>query len=234
MNIRKKKEKQALTIFIGLLFIGLSHVYAYEEVRELNNFREVGFSIPGELEVEQGNKYYVKITGDESDVNDIITQIEGDKLIIKSRSKNAHYKGIKVFVILPEIESIDVAGSGNAIIPKQVKADNIKFNLAGSGDISAEKISALNVNVNIAGSGNIRIEGKTESLTKIEIAGSGNVYLENLESEDVEIHIAGSGSAQVFAMENLDVHIAGSGDVYYKGSPRVNSKIAGSGKTRKL
>jgi len=177
----------------------------------------------------------VKIEADDNLLPYIETYVDGSVLNI--REKDNYWLRpsgeVKIFVSLPEFESIRSYGSGDIISQSKISnASNLQLTVNGSANIKMD-VDAPEVDAETNGSGDINLKGTTKSWTG-EIHGSGNIKAMDLKSENATIKIYGSGDADVFASSRLDVHVAGSGDVRYKGEAQVSSSIAGSGKVRKV
>lgn len=188
-----------------------------------------------DVEIIEGAQPGVKVEADENLLPYIITEDDGDKLVIKTKDNTSlsSPNKIKVYITTDKLEDVDLEGSGNITGTGEFTgADHLKLSIAGSGNISIQ-VNTPKVTSSIAGTGNIILAGETKD-SKIDIAGVGEYKAEELKSENVDVRIAGSGNAHVFADVSLDINIAGSGDVYYKGSPSVQQHVAGSGNIRQI
>jgi hypothetical protein len=202
------------------------------QTRNVDEFSRVYLSVDATLYITQGSPQKLEIEADPDVLADIETEVNGESLNIKTQ-KNLRNKTITVYITVPEIEGLGVAGSGTILGQGKISADDLDLEVAGSGKIELSDVSAAELSADIAGSGDIQVSGTASDELEVEIAGSGNFKGSDLEAKEVEIHIAGSGSTWVNASSSLDVEIAGSGDVYYKGSPQINSSIVGSGNIKK-
>jgi hypothetical protein len=97
----------------------------------------------------------------------------------------------------------------------------------GSGDVEATASGGA-VRISINGSGDVEITGTADSLD-VEIDGSGEVDADDLPVGDAVVGISGSGDVRVYATGTLDVDISGSGTVTHRGGATVTSDISGSG-----
>src|SRR5215218_10147561 len=180
--------------------------------------------------VNPGTDYTVKVEADENLLRYIVTEREGDALVVKTRNGyNLQSRvGMKVYVTVPALRDVVITGSGSVTSGAKLAAnDKLGIRISGSGDVKLD-VDAPEVETESTGSGNIMLAGNTRNF-KTAISGSGEVKCFNLLSENTNVNISGSGSAEVFASKQLDVRISGSGDVAYKGTPRINQHIAGSG-----
>ncbi len=229
-----KKQRFTQTIILSLLVLAAQSVFAYDENRELKNFSEIAFSISGDLYLTQGNSFSIKIEGDQKDVEKIITKVEGNTLIIKVDNHWKSYGDVKVYVTLPKLEELALAGSGNIIAKSAFAVDGLEMSVAGSGDIFFDNLTTQKTEISVAGSGDIKLVGSSGEKLEISIAGSGDINATEFKAQKVEVDISGSGTAKVYATDKLETSIVGSGSVYYKGDPKVDASSIGSGRTLTL
>lgn len=234
MKITLRKQRFTVAFFISMFVLATQLTYAYEENREIKNFNDIAFSISGDLILTQGSGYSVKLEGDKKDIEKIITKLEGNTLIIKLNSNWKNIGDVKVYVTLPELNKISLAGSGNVIAKKAFKVNSLDIDIAGSGDIIFENLTAGKTEVSVAGSGDIKLVGSSGDKLEVSIAGSGDVDAANYIANKVEVDISGSGTAKVHAKDKLETAIVGSGSVYYNGNPLVEANSIGSGRTKPL
>lgn len=203
------------------------------ETRNVGAFEAIRVQGGMDVILTPGTDYAVKVEADENLLPYILTDRDGDALVIRPRkgynlqSRN----GIKVYVTATVIEEIGIAGSGSVVSNGRLTSNRrLEVDVTGSGDVKLD-VNAPEVDAEATGSGNIILAGTTRAFDA-EITGSGEVRCFSLLSEKTRVEIAGSGSAEVYASKQLDVQISGSGDVAYKGSPTINQRIAGSGSVR--
>lgn len=182
---------------------------------DIDEFTGIGVSIGAEVHLRQGNKQKVEIKAQQNIIDLIDTEVRGGKWRVKlEKGTNLRgHDGIDVYITLPMIDELSVAGAGSIVGKTEFKnIDDLEVSIAGSGDVT--------------------LDGSGEDL-EVSIAGSGDVDMAGFRVKDCEVSIAGSGDCEVNVDGRLEVSIAGSGDVKYKGDPdKVQSKIAGSGDVR--
>lgn len=175
----------------------------------------------------------------------IRTRVDGNNLYVETKDNLQPNYPIKVFVYTPEIEEVNLSGSG-LIYTDSVYADQLEVRLSGSGNIDM-LVRANEVYLEISGSGDSymeveadKVEGSISGSGEMEfvgfadradfkLSGSGSVHAYDFPVEDCYAKISGSGSMYVNVSNLLDVNISGSGSVYYHGNPIINSTISGSG-----
>lgn len=138
--------------------------------------------------------------------------------------------GVTVTVTTPGITAASLAGSGDMSIDK-VRGDRFEASISGSGDLDLADVDVLRAAFSVAGSGNVRAKGKTAN-TEFSIAGSGDIDAETLASETTEIAIAGSGNVRTTARKTAKISLVGSGDATVKGTKDCSVSKIGSGEAR--
>lgn len=201
---------------------------------DIKDFTGVTAAGPIDIEVKQASDYKVSMQADDNIIDLIIIRRDGNSLLVKLKDHVLlrNTSNVKVSVELPNLKSVDVAGSGNIRSVGTIENDDkIDVDIAGSGDVYLEVRTPM-VSSSVAGAGKSLIKGETRKLD-IDIAGSGDVDASGLKSEEAEVNIGGSGNVKVFASLKLDITIAGSGDVVYYGNPGISKSVVGSGNIRK-
>jgi hypothetical protein len=210
-----------------------------KETRDVKNFTKINFGVSGNLYINIGPEFKVVLEGDKRDIEDIITDVSGGKLVIKNENWRMHNwrmntnEKLTVYITMPELNGLGVSGSGKAEIKDAVKTGDLNLNVSGSGKIYTTDISVSNLDCGISGSGDIILGGNgTSSRADISISGSGNYLGEPLKIGSAEIHISGSGNCRCYVTESLRAGVSGSGSVTYDGNPRVDAHVSGSGRVR--
>jgi len=207
-----------------------------KEDRNLPAFQALSLAMAGELYLSQGNPQSVKIEADKADLEDIITEVKGNRLVV--RNKEGHWRGmenVKIYITVPEINQIGLSGSGDIVSQTAIRSGDMEIEISGSGNVKISTLEASSVEVTVTGSGSVMLAGKNDQARlKATITGSGNLKAEDLSVADAAINVTGSGSARVSVLKTLETNITGSGNVQYKGNPTVNAHSTGSGRTQSL
>lgn len=204
--------------------------------RDLPAFRSVSLSISADVLISQGSQQKVEIEADENVIDIIETNVRGDDLVIKT--ENFFWRNIgkvRIYVTVPELNGLQVSGSGDIVAQTPIITDEIDLNISGSGSIQIEELESQDVHATITGSGDIRLAGdNTASNLKTVITGSGDFRAADFAVENASVNITGSGTARIHVTNELETNITGSGDVHYRGNPLVDANSTGSGRTRNM
>ncbi len=163
-------------------------------------------------------------------------EIRVDDGVLKIGNRRDGWQGwnrggrVTVHVVAPSIDGAALAGSGDLSIDR-VQAENFRGSLSGSGDLSVGTLQAGRAAFSLAGSGNVRASG-TAGEADVRIAGSGDVDLGGLQTRRASVSIAGSGDIDLQASEEVTGAIMGSGDVSVTGGARCSIRKMGSGDVR--
>ena len=230
---------------------GIDHT----EVREVGHFRAVASSLPANVYYVQADRQEVRVESTEELAPKVLTTVEDGKLTLKLEPGRYPKLILRVVVSSPDIESLQVNGSGSLFHEGVLHASGgLALKVSGSGDMQVGSIDSRNFSARCSGSGDIRIEGISCDAFDGAVSGSGTMRLGSISCEGFEASVSGSGgflvskvtakrgaSARVFGSGdirltevtvdgNMDLKTSGSGDITVNGSCHdVTATISGSG-----
>ena len=204
------------------------HGPVHARQHDVSGFTGIRLNIAAEAVVTPGNSFRVQVEAEDNLLDEITTEVHGRVLRIGSRKCLKSNIKIRILVTLPELNELEINGTGDIVLPDTFQVDKIALEINGSGNINGRLIAAK-IQSTIHGSGDIRLSGSANE-HDIRIMGSGDVFAADLPCNASEIKVNGSGDVYVYAINELDAHINGTGNVHYKGKPSVSVKINGTGK----
>lgn len=212
-----------------------TQVHQVDQPTSMNRFDEVGVAGPFNVIYNQGEGYTVLVKGTTEQLSKMTIYVEGNSLVIDQRrdEPSGTFDGLQVFVTAPVVDCLSIAGSGKLTAPKALDFNDLRLEVAGSGDITLGQLTCKDLGNEIAGSGDITLGIVQANKVTNEIAGSGDIDIAGLTCKDVNNEIAGSGNITLnnLNVENVKSEIAGSGDIILRGKvANHNEDIAGSGK----
>ena len=181
---------------------------ATSEERDLRGFDEIACTGSMNLTVVKSAEFQVVIRGDSNLLAYMDASVEGNRLDLVPREGYSLHPMPSVEIHMPSCKLLERTGSGDTEM-KGLNAKQLKLDLTGSGDLSAE--------------------GTVEEVA-LEMTGSGNVNLAQLLANRMEVDLTGSGTARVRVEGKLSGDITGSGEIFLIGNPSVAVDTTGSGR----
>jgi hypothetical protein len=216
--------------------------FAAEDIQQVEGLVVDSVLVYGsvEAEISQGEPTMLLIRGSESELEPPPFFVTGSTLVL-GRSKlrdwsDAEYDDVKFKLILPELQSLALSGSGQVYL-QPFTVEDLSLSLDGSGEIRVFAIKGQSVNLTATGSGDILLAEVDVQSLEIVRAGSGDIGLGELTVEWVTASISGSGdiSAEKPASAvKLNMNVIGSGDMNFGkiDANDVEVNIMGSGTAR--
>jgi hypothetical protein len=207
---------------------------AYTEKRQVSGFDEVSFALSGEVYINIGSGYSVELEGDRDYLNEIITEVEGDNLKIKTEKWfNTGNKKVIVRITMPALDGISVSGSGKVTVNDPLRGEDLDVAISGSGKIYLRDVTLGDVGCSISGSGSLNVAGSgTIKSLEMSVSGSGDYMGDATRVGTLDARISGSGNCECYVTDMLRASISGSGSIYYSGNPKIDASVSGSGKVR--
>jgi hypothetical protein len=231
--------KKLFVLLAAALMVSLSGSIALgqsvsKETRNVSGFTGVGFGVAGELTIKIGRDFSVVLEGDSKYLTEVETVVRNGKLqIYRQNYRGWDNEKMKVYITMPELQSLGLSGSGRATVADPVKTSSLGLNVSGSGKIFVGDVNAEELHCGISGSGDIFLTGNGEAAKgDISISGSGNYTGDNVRIKELRISVSGSGNCSCYVTEALSAGISGSGNVTYSGSPKLDVRASGSGHVR--
>ena len=205
---------------------------------QVGGFERIEVAGSYDVEVHTGPAPSVHAKGSEKELERLIVEVKGDRLLIHPRENRGmfHFGGRRhgkttISVTVPHLRGADVAGSGDIRID-DVRGDSFAGNIAGSGGLSLANVEVKALDFTIAGSGSVQgKKGRAQSVS-LNIAGSGDIDTKGVASETASVSIAGSGNVAAHASGTAPVSMMGSGDVTLTGGAKCSVSKHGSGDVR--
>ncbi len=176
---------------------------------DLDDIRGLGVSGSQNVVITQGSPQEVTVEGQANIINILSTRVKDGIWEVRFTENVRNEEDFTVFVTIPDVDQINVSGSGN---------------------VSSEGNLNLNVlSIAVSGSGNVSLAGSVDEQTAV-VSGSGEVSNYSMTSRQTTVTVSGSGEVRVTATEVLNATVSGSGDIRYRGNPpTVNQSVSGSG-----
>lgn len=220
--------------WLGGKEVKASKNYVTKQIK-VSDFDQIAVS--GSLDVtytQQSGKPKVEIYTSDNIVDLLDIYVKNGKLNLGfKKNVKVSYNKLEIRVTSEDLNTVNVAGSGDFKFTNGLKTDQLKMNVAGSGDITASNIQcSQEFTANVAGSGDIECKQLKAADMDISVAGSGDLKIENALVTSANASVAGSGTVKISgSADKANYSVAGSGDLYANDFKvqNISASVAGSG-----
>ncbi len=207
------------------------------EERSVSGFTSVDMRSIGKVNLTQGDREALTITGSDNLLPLIKTSVRDGILIIKMKENISLTRldddNMLTFdLTVKDLTGLFVSGLGDVEMGA-LDTSSLKVIMSGAGMFKLSNLTAESLDTNVSGLGNVEIAGKV-TRQDVEISGAGEVKNGDLECQTANIHIPGLGSATVWATDRLTGSISGAGSAHYYGNPETNTNSNGLGRFQSL
>jgi hypothetical protein len=197
--------------------------------RQAGSFSGIRVSTGIDVYLKQGDNQSITVEADENLHEYILTEIEGDVLVVYTEVNIRDAEEKKVYVTMKEVKSVKASSAGDVIGQSPVKTDEIEIDASSAGDIKLE-VYAKEIEVDISSSGDVTLKGETDVL-EADLSSAGNLNAVELKVREAEVNVSSAGDADINVSEKLQARASSAGDVHYTGNPKyvdAHSSSAGS------
>lgn len=183
------------------------------ETRDVGHFSELRITGSRSTIVYGDEDGPIRITGDSNILDNIVSYVDGDHLVITSEENTSLNPTRRVEIEIPStsLNAVRVTGS-NRIELRNI--DRESFSIRGSGSTA------------------IKANGYADQLD-IRMSGSSRISAPNLVSESAAIRTSGSSKAEVNVSGKLESRSSGSSEIIVHGNPaEISNKSSGSSRIR--
>jgi hypothetical protein len=199
-------------------------------------FTAIAVSGPYDVVVTTGRPAAVSARGTRRVVEDLVVEVKEGRLIIRPQNRGwlgnwgSGRSSARVSVSVPSLQAVSLAGSGDVSVDR-VRGDRFSGSVAGSGDLSLGEVAVGELKLSVAGSGDVRAAGQARN-ADYSVAGSGDVDAGRLTSVRAAASVAGSGNVRARVTGEAKASLVGSGDIDITGGARCQQSRRGSGDIR--
>ncbi len=191
-----------------------------EESRDVSGFTGVHASTGIDVFISEGSDFDVKVEADENLLEVILTELNGNMLVIKTDRVNIRSaKSKKVYVTMPKLKELKISSAGDCKGMTSFNCDDLRVSISSAGDLKLD-VEANRIDINISSSGDATLTGRTGVLDA-NLSSAGDLHAFDLIAETVSVDVSSAGDARVYASEEISMNASSAGNVYYKGEADV-------------
>lgn len=198
-----------------------------EKTVQVTQFDKVSLTAGFVVKYTQGLNHECTIFASPKDMEHVKAEVKNNQLYLsviidKKKMKKMKYstsilsEDVIVNVTSPELVKASCVGSGEFIATTDIKSEDVKFDISGTGEIKLKKVTADNMTLNIAGAGDIKIDNVDAVCQKtvLSVAGAGEISASFTDCNELKCSIAGAGEIELKGkVANYSESIAGAGKI---------------------
>ena len=198
-----------------------------EKIVQVTQFDKVSLTAGFVVKYTQGLNHECTIFASPKDMEHVKAEVKNNQLYLsviidKKKMKKMKYstsilsEDVIVYVTSPELVKASCVGSGEFIATTDIKSEDVKFDISGTGEIKLKKVTADNMTLNIAGAGDIKIDNVDAVCQKtvLSVAGAGEISASFTDCNELTCSIAGAGEIELKGkVANYSESIAGAGKI---------------------
>ncbi len=240
MKIKKTSAAAAVAFAFAFLFLNVA-AFAQNirgngnmqtQDRKVSNFKGINVGGGFTVELTWGNNESLRIEAEENLLGNIVSEVKNGVLHIYNEGSISTNKGMKAYITLRELNSIDISGGVKVTSNSTFKSNAMEFDMSGASSIKLA-IETRSLEADMSGASKVELTGRADEV-KWSMSGASNVNAEDLEAQKVNVNASGASKVRVSASESLSINASGASNIAYKGTPSITSDVSGGTKISKL
>ena len=210
--------RKSYVIISLMLFSVTTLVFGQQtENRDLPSFNSVSVGEAIDVYLIPGSTESAKVKVDGIDLDEVLTEVRGDRLKIYLEKGNYRNIDVEVWLTYKNLSGIEVSSAASVITEGLLKSSSLRVEASSAGDGKLE-IDVEELDVEISSSADLEIFGKTV-IAEISVSSAGKFDGYELSCSEVEVSANSAGTARVNASKKLDATATSAGNIRYKGNP---------------
>jgi len=202
-------------IFIGASINGNGKVV--EQTRNLGEFDKISVTRGMNVFISQGESCNIVVKADENLLEYIETTVDDGTLKVSCTRNIRKASSKKVFVTLPDLESLKTTAGSNVNSETPIKAKKLEIK-SNAGSNVRMSLDAGALTLSATSGSNIYLDGITRSL-KLKVNSGANIKAGELKTEDCEVEMSSGANVWINASSALKGSISSGANLFYTGEP---------------
>ena len=201
------------------------------QTRESKTFRKIEISGAANVSYIQSDTLSLKVEGDDKEIQNIMTEFEGDVLVIKAKGSFNH--PYKIVISGNSLTKITCNGASKITTRNCLVSDSLSIDVSGASDVNLTLQTKI-TDVMLSGASSVVLEGQSQTLYG-NVSGASSLKTYKLNASTSNITASGASTAKVFASEKINANATGSSTIKFKGEPKeVSAEASNSSSIAKV
>jgi len=197
--------------------------------KDITGFNKIDIYNAFDVQVTQGDEYFIEITVDESMVDKLDVRKVGDTLKIGLDTDEmitfSAYT-LEAVVVMPDLQRINLSQASDATITGFENKTDFSCRVSGASSLYGD-IYTGDIDIDLSGAGSITLTGAAGELDAI-VSGASDLDLRDFITMDTYVVASGASDARVNVEGTLGGNLSGASKLTYYGTP-VIGRISTSG-----
>lgn len=212
-----KVKIQAVIIYFVLFLAASLSSRAADEVRKPGSFKELKVNGRFNVVLVKGTEESVSLSSNETNLENVLTEIENGKLKVRMKSNYFKETEVKVVITYKQLSSVS-ATMGAVIDGGSIEFKKLSFHANSGAEIKSEVI-ADSLNVEVTQGATLTLSGQAV-YEDAQVSTGGQLSAFLLNSNSVKVRVTMGGYAKVYVKDKVDASVNMGGNVTYKGNPK--------------
>ena len=210
-------KKTILTLSMLVLWTSTILLAQNSETRDLPSFNRISVGEAIEVYLKQGSseKAEIKVSG--IDLDEVLTDVKGDRLKIHLERGNYRNIDVEVWLTYKDLEGIDMNSAASVNTDGVLKASTLRINASSAADGDLQ-LDVGELTVQVSSSADLEVSGKAVH-QDVSVSSAGKYDGYDLDCEEAEVNADSAGSARVNVSKKIDARANSAGSIRYRGNP---------------
>ncbi len=219
-----------------LLTLGMSCSFAQDksksndetrQVRQVTGFSSISVEEGIILNLTQGDKEFVEVLAKADLIDEVLTELDGDKLRV--HMKGNHYHNIRVTVNVTAITVKELEAGSGATLETQntIKSDRLELE-SSSGATLRVDFNAPKASCETSSGASASLKGETTEF-RAEASSGSTLKANNLKAVNVHAEASSGASIRVYVDGEFVAEASSGGSIEYAGTPKSKDIEKSSG-----
>lgn len=172
---------------------------------------------------------------DEKYTDDILTELNGSTLNIRSKGNNWTGRGnrqLKVYVSFKNLEGIEISGASDVVAVGAIKQPSVKVDLSGASTFKAD-IEVKTLALDMSGASKLVLMG-TADVLRADCSGASDLEAFGLNVNTASLDVSGASDIEINVSTDIKAEASGASSIRYKGTATIsNVKTSGASSIKK-
>lgn len=203
------------------------------ESRNVGDFSKIDISGSFTVVIKQDSVPSVSITADDNLMKYIKTEVDDNKLRVKSKGNMCSSGKFTLVIGLRNLSAIHTSGAVDVSSNGKITTKDLDINMTGASKLTLD-LNADNVNTTGGGVTEINLTGQA-STHNVKLSGAGHLNALDFVVAKYSIESSGASHCKINVLNTLDINSSGASDVQYRGNPSsVNNNKSGASSLTKI